>query len=168
MVDKAHLDALRDKYGNAAGGDIFEPHFQEVARSQFSGGDKRKWPFAGIPTFLDARGFPEAQDADDFGGLDIALLGVPMDLGVTNRNGTRFGPRALRTIERIGPYDHVLRTSPMGKAKIADIGDVPLLSRFDLARQPPCEHHCRRGQTLGQAVRSYADPHRRWRERLGQ
>jgi agmatinase len=134
MVDKAHLDALREKYGNASGGDIFDPHFQEVARSQFSGGDKRKWPFAGIPTFLDARAFPEAQDADDFGGLDIALLGVPMDLGVTNRNGTRFGPRALRTIERIGPYDHVLKTSPMGKAKIADIGDVPMLSRFDLAQ----------------------------------
>jgi guanidinopropionase len=134
MVDQAHLDALRGKYGNASGGDIFEPHFREVAESQFSGGDKRKWPFAGIPTLLDARNFPEAQDSPDFGGLDIALVGVPMDLGVTNRNGTRFGPRALRTIERIGPYDHVLRTSPMSRAKVADIGDVPLLSRFDLAQ----------------------------------
>ena len=102
MVDQAHLDALRAKYGNASGGDIFEPHFREVAQSQFKGGDKRKWPFAGIPTLLDAPGMPEAQDDEHFGGLDIALVGVPMDLGVTNRNGSRFGPRALRSIERIG------------------------------------------------------------------
>lgn len=75
---------------------------------------------------------PDAANSDDFGGLDIALLGVPMDLGVTNRNGTRFDPRAVRTIERIGPYDHVLKVSPLTQAKIADIGDVPLQSRFDL------------------------------------
>jgi len=134
MADKTHLEALRERYANASGGDIFNPDFRAVAQSQFKGGDKRKWPFAGIPTLLDARSFAEAQDADDFGGLDIALVGVPMDLGVTNRNGTRFGPRALRTIERIGPYDHVLRTSPLTIANVADIGDVPLTSRFDLAQ----------------------------------
>ena len=66
-------------------------------------------------------------------GIDIALLGVPMDLGVTNRNGSRFGPRAVRTIERIGPYDHVLKCAPFSMARIADIGDVPMQSRFDLA-----------------------------------
>lgn len=134
MTDQAHLDALRKKYGNAAGGDIFDPLFKQVAEAQFSGGDKRKWPFAGIPTLLDAQPMPDAANSDDFGGLDIALLGVPMDLGVTNRNGTRFGPRAVRTIERIGPYDHVLKVSPLTKAKVADIGDVPLQSRFDLAQ----------------------------------
>ena len=63
----------------------------------------------------------------------MALVGVPMDLGVTNRNGSRFGPRALRTIERIGPYDHVLKCAPFSKARIADIGDVPMQSRYDLA-----------------------------------
>jgi agmatinase len=134
MTDQQHLNALREKYGNAAGGDIFDPHFKAVAEAQFTGGDKRKWPFAGIPTLLDAPPMPDAASRDDFGGLDIALVGVPMDLGVTNRNGTRFGPRALRTIERIGPYDHVLRVSPMSRARIADIGDVPMESRFDLAR----------------------------------
>ncbi|MER8972347.1 MULTISPECIES: agmatinase [unclassified Mesorhizobium] len=134
MIDQAHLQALREKYGNASGGDIFDPHFREVAMAQFTGGDKRKWPFAGIPTLLDAPCMPEAANSDDFGGLDIALVGVPMDLGVTNRNGTRFGPRALRGVERVGPYDHVLRISPMSKARVADIGDVPMQSRYDLAR----------------------------------
>ena len=134
MADEAHLMALREKYGNASGGDIFDPHFTSVAEAQFTGGDKRKWPFAGIPTLLDAPAMPDAAAHDDFGGLDIALVGVPMDLGVTNRNGTRFGPRALRTIERVGPYDHVLRISPMSNARIADIGDVPMQSRYDLGR----------------------------------
>ena len=46
--------------------------------------------------------------------LDVALIGVPMDLGVTNRAGARLGPRAVRAIDRIGPYEHVLRVAPMG------------------------------------------------------
>ncbi|MFL5269808.1 MAG: agmatinase, partial [Stellaceae bacterium] len=70
----------------------------------------------------------------DFGGLDIALVGVPMDLGVTNRAGARFGPRAVRDIERIGPYNHALRVVPKAECQAADIGDVPMRSRFSLDR----------------------------------
>jgi agmatinase len=133
MIDSRKLQSLRDRYAQASGGDIFDPHFASVARSQFIGSDKRKWPFAGIPTLLDAPCRPDAQDLPDFGGLDVGLVGVPMDLGVTNRNGSRFGPRAVRTIERVGPYDHVLKCAPFAKARIADIGDVPMQSRYDLA-----------------------------------
>jgi agmatinase len=133
MVDSRKLQSLRDRYADASGGDIFDPHFASVALSQFTGSDKRKWPFAGIPTLLDAPCRPDAQDLPDFGGLDVGLVGVPMDLGVTNRNGSRFGPRAVRTIERVGPYDHVLKCAPFAEARIADIGDVPMQSRYDLA-----------------------------------
>ena len=133
MIDSRKLQSLRDRYANASGGDMFDPHFASVARSQFTSSDKREWPFAGIPTLLGAPCRPDAQELPDFGGLDVALVGVPMDLGVTNRNGSRFGPRALRTIERIGPYDHVLKCVPFSKARIADIGDVPMQSRYDLA-----------------------------------
>ncbi len=133
MIDSRKLQALREKYANASGGDIFDPLFASVAQAQFMGSDRRKWPFAGIPTLLDAPYRADAQDLPDFGGLDVALVGVPMDLGVTNRNGSRFGPRAVRTIERVGPYDHVLKCAPFSKARIADIGDVPMQSRYDLA-----------------------------------
>ncbi|KND16225.1 agmatinase [Pannonibacter phragmitetus] len=133
MVDQDKLAALRSKYANAAGGDIFNPRFREVAQAQFTGSDTRKWPFAGVPTFLDAPYVEEALDAAGQALLDVALIGVPMDLGVTNRNGSRFGPRALRTIERIGPYDHVMDVTPFSNARIADIGDVPMRSRYDLA-----------------------------------
>ena len=132
MTDLAKLNALREKYANASGGDIFDENFARVAKAQFTSGDRRKWPFAGIPTLVGAPCRPDLQDTADFGGLDIALLGVPMDLGVTNRNGSRFGPRAVRNIERIGPYDHVLKSSPLSTAKVADIGDGPMQSRYDL------------------------------------
>ena len=75
---------------------------------------------------------PDLAALPDFGGLNIALVGVPMDLGVTNRAGARLGPRAVRAVERIGPYEHVLRQVPLAEAKVADIGDVPMQSRFSL------------------------------------
>jgi agmatinase len=57
-----------------------------------------------------------------------------MDLGVTNRAGARLGPRAVRAVERIGPYEHALRVAPTAELAMADIGDVPMQSRFDLAQ----------------------------------
>jgi agmatinase len=132
MVDRDKLEALRARYADASGAHFYDPHFASVAAAQFSG-DKRKWPFAGLATLLGAEYRPEAAQREDFGGLDLALVGVPMDLGVTNRNGARFGPRAVRSVERIGPYEHVLRIAPLGACAIADIGDVPMRSRYDLA-----------------------------------
>jgi agmatinase len=55
-----------------------------------------------------------------------------MDLGVSNRAGARFGPRAVRTIERIGPYHPTFRGVPKGRARAADVGDVPFRSRYSL------------------------------------
>lgn len=132
-MDKDKLDALRARYLNAKGGDIHDAAFAAVAKQVFTAPDKRRWPFADPATLLGAPFVPDAA-ASDFAGLDVALVGVPMDLGVTNRAGARLGPRAVRAVERIGPYDHVLRVAPMGQLRVADIGDVPMESRFDLAR----------------------------------
>jgi agmatinase len=59
-------------------------------------------------------------------------VGVPFDLGVTHRPGARFGPRAVRDIARVGPFNHHTRMAPMALAKIADVGDVSLSQRYDL------------------------------------
>ena len=130
-MDKDELERLRAKYGSLSGDDIFDPEFRKVADTIFSNGT-RLAPYAGMPTFLTAPHQPIDPENPDFGDLQVAILGVPMDLGVTNRNGSRFGPRALRTIERIGPYNHVLRTAPVSDLRVADIGDVPFRSRFSL------------------------------------
>ena len=125
------LEALRAKYVGAMGGDIHDPAFAAVAASVFTTPDKRKWPFAGVSTLLGAPLLADAK-AQGFAGLDVALVGVPMDLGVTNRAGARLGPRAVRAVERIGPYEHALRVAPMSMLRVADTGDVPMRSRFSL------------------------------------
>jgi len=130
-MDRNKLEALRKQFAGGKGGDIADPEFARVARLQFRDGDRRKWPFADPATFLGAPFLPDAAGSD-FAGVDIALIGVPMDLGVTNRAGARLGPRAVRSVERIGPYEHVLRMTPSAEARIADIGDVPFRSRFSL------------------------------------
>lgn len=134
-ADSIHLERLRQRYANAAGADMFDPDFKAVAEKIFSGADGRKWPFSDVATFLDApyRADGLSKPVANLAGLDVALIGVPMDLGVTNRAGARLGPRAVRSVERIGPYEHVLRMAPMTQLKIADVGDVPMRSRFNLA-----------------------------------
>lgn len=130
-MDQDRLAKLRQRYAGAGGGDIHDPHFAKVAAAQFTG-DKRKWPFADVATFVGAPYRPDALSAPGLGGLDVAIIGVPMDLGVTNRAGARLGPRAVRAIERMGPMDHVLGTAPFTMLRAADIGDVPFRSRYSL------------------------------------
>ena len=123
--DPDRLADLRRKYGEAHGGELFNPDYRQVADKIFSASGTRLAPYAGVPTLLSAPYRPvDAQDPD-FGNLQVAMVGMPMDLGVTNRPGARFGPRALRTIERIGPYNHVLGCAPVQDLRVADIGDVP-------------------------------------------
>lgn len=131
--DDAALDRLRQRYASAGGGEMHDPHFKAVADMIFQGSDRRKWPFADPATFLDAPFVPDGLSPDTLAGLDVALIGVPMDLGVTNRAGARLGPRAVRAVERIGPYEHVLRVAPLGRLRVADVGDVALSSRYSLA-----------------------------------
>jgi agmatinase len=130
--DREKLESLRAKFGEAGGGEVHDPQFQRVAGQIFSKSGTRLAPFAGITTFLSAPYRPLDAENPDFGDLQVAILGMPMDLGVTNRPGSRFGPRALRQIERIGPYNHVLKCAPTYDLRVADIGDVPFRSRFDL------------------------------------
>ncbi|MCA1370731.1 agmatinase [Bradyrhizobium sp. BRP14] len=130
MPEILSLEELRARYANASGADIFCPEFRKVADQVFGEGDSRQAPYCGVPTLLKA---PLRQDpAAGFTDIDVALLGIPLDLGVTNRPGARFGPRAVRNVERVGPYDHVLRAVPAAHVRVADVGDVPFRSRFDL------------------------------------
>ncbi|TMI89333.1 MAG: agmatinase [Bacillati bacterium ANGP1] len=58
-------------------------------------------------------------------GLDVAILGIPFDGGVSFRPGARFGPKEIRSNSLlIRPYHPVLRTSPFSRLRVADCGDV--------------------------------------------
>ena len=130
MTSESDLARLREKYAGS-GAKIHDPEFARVGATQFKG-ETRVWPFSNPATFFGAPFRPDAPSLPDFGGLQAALVGVPMDLGVTNRAGARLGPRAVRAVERIGPYEHVLRRVPLDEVRMADVGDVPMQSRFSL------------------------------------
>jgi guanidinopropionase len=130
-MDKAELERLRARYGAASGADVQDPQFRKVVDLLFTG-DRRTKPYGDVSTFLDLPLRTDAPGLPGFGGLDVAVIGVPMDLGVTNRAGSRLGPRAVRAVERIGPYHHVHRRVPMAELRAADVGDVPFRSRYSL------------------------------------
>jgi agmatinase len=134
MTDPTRLAALRARYVNGEPEAVEDADFRRAHEMVFQGGaDRRTPPFSGVSTLLDAPYRPDASARGDFGDLQVALIGVPMDLGVTNRSGSRLGPRAVRQVERIGPYNHALRVTPLAECRVADIGDIPFRSRYSLA-----------------------------------
>jgi len=63
----------------------------------------------------------------DASGLDVALVGVPLDIGTSNRTGSRYGPRQIRAESvLVRPYGMATRAAPFDSFQIADVGDVPL------------------------------------------
>src|SRR5260370_40487778 len=103
MCDKAKLEALRAKYTGVKETEVAPAEFKKALALVFGQDYRRSMPYAGLSSLLDLPYRPEAPDLPDFGGLDLALVRVPLDLGVTNRAGARFGPRAVPAAERVGP-----------------------------------------------------------------
>jgi agmatinase len=66
---------------------------------------------------------------------DVAVLGVPYDMGTQYRSGARFGPRAIREASTLfsfghgGAYDHEDDAIylPMDKVRIVDVGDADMV-----------------------------------------
>src|SRR5262245_56658028 len=131
-MDRKKLEDLRTKYPADRPDASHLPEFKAAIDTIFAGTDRRPKPYEGVASLLGAPLRPDAMQRNDFAVLDVALVGVPMDLGVTNRPGARFGPRAVRAVERIGPYHPVHRLLPLSAVRAADIGDVPFRSRYSL------------------------------------
>ncbi|RQZ58759.1 agmatinase [Burkholderia sp. Bp9004] len=75
--------------------------------------------FGGIATMMR---LPQTDTTD---GLDVCFVGVPLDLGTSNRSGSRFGPRQIRTESvLLRPYNMATRAAPFDSLQVADIGDV--------------------------------------------
>jgi len=77
--------------------------------------------FGGLATMMRLPAQPDAA------GLDACFVGVPMDIGTSNRSGTRYGPRAIRAESSlIRPYNMATRAHPFDSLQVADIGDVAI------------------------------------------
>jgi guanidinobutyrase len=66
--------------------------------------------------------------------LDACFVGIPMDIGTSNRPGTRFGPRSIRAESSLlRPYNMATGAAPFDSMQIADIGDVAI-NTFNLKK----------------------------------
>ena len=67
-------------------------------------------------------------------GLDVAFVGIPLDIGTSNRPGTRLGPRQIRDESRmLRPFNMATGAAPFEHLQVADIGDVAI-NTFDLKK----------------------------------
>jgi guanidinopropionase len=83
--------------------------------------------YAEIPTFM------RTPLASSLSEIDIALIGVPFDIGATNRSGARHGPREIRNMSSlIRAYHPVTRVNPFELCRVADVGDVRVDNVFHL------------------------------------
>lgn len=85
--------------------------------------------YAGINTFLK---MPYLEDVNRVGDYDVAVMGVPFDIGTTYRSGTRFGPQAIRRISALyQTYNYELGVDLREQLKICDIGDVFTIANIE-------------------------------------
>jgi len=78
-----------------------------------------------MPRFAGQASFFRLPVHADARGLDVALIGMPVDIGTSNRSGARFGPRQIRAESvLVRPYGMATQAAPFDSFQIADIGDV--------------------------------------------
>jgi guanidinobutyrase len=84
--------------------------------------------FGGPATMMRLPSQPTAE------GLDACFVGIPMDIGASNRAGTRHGPRQIRAEScMVRPYNMATRAAPFDSLQVADIGDIAI-NTFNLPK----------------------------------
>ena len=87
-------------------------------------GEKYEPRYSGVATFMRR---PLRTGPEEWGDVDVGIIGVPFDGGVTNRPGARHGPRHLRDQSTLmGMVCHQTGVRPHDLANVADLGDVPI------------------------------------------
>ena len=96
--------------------------------------------------FLSFGGAPIAQDPAHLAGVDVAIVGAPMDDLVSDRPGTRFAPRAIRAAS-CPPGPHLeAGIDAFAELHIVDYGDAPVLPA------DPVHSHAAISKLIGEVV----------------
>jgi guanidinobutyrase / D-arginase len=78
-----------------------------------------------VPRFAGPATFARLPRLDEVPDVDVAIVGVPFDAGVSYRPGARFSPAHVRESSRLlRPYNPALAVSPFGRQQVADAGDI--------------------------------------------
>jgi agmatinase len=112
-------------------------------------GDVGKPDYAGLLTFS---GLPYTEDPADLAGVDAAIVGAPTDDLVSDRPGTRFGPRAIRAASGSVGRHLEAGVDALAELRVIDFGDAPVIPA-DAART-----HAAIEDTVGQVVDAGALP----------
>ena len=89
----------------------------------------RQYDVNAIPRFANMATFMRAPHRTDPTGLDVAMMGVPFDLGSSFRIGARHGPSQIREMSRhIRQVNYASGIAPFELCRIADMGDTPMNS----------------------------------------
>jgi agmatinase len=92
------------------------------------------------------------QDPAELRGVDVAIVGAPMDDLVSDRPGTRFAPRAIRAAScPPGPHLEV-GVDAFAELRIVDFGDAPVLPADAVRSHQAIE------ETVGQVLAAGAIP----------
>jgi agmatinase len=80
--------------------------------------------FAGLLTYA---GLPYTEDPAELDGVDVAIVGAPMDDLTTDGLGARFGPRAIRAAScPPGPHLEAGIDALGQELRVVDFGDAPV------------------------------------------
>jgi len=105
--------------------------------------------YAGLLTFA---GVPYTQDPAHLEGIDVAIVGAPMDDLVSDRPGTRFGPRAIRAASSPSGPELETAVDAISELRIVDFGDAPVLPA------DPVHSHAAIEATVAQVLAAGAVP----------
>jgi agmatinase len=105
--------------------------------------------YAGLLTFA---GVPYTQDAAHLDGVDVAIVGAPMDDLVSDRPGTRFGPRAIRAASSPSGQELETAVDAIAELRVVDFGDAPVLPA------DPIRSHAAIEATVAQVLAAGAIP----------
>ncbi len=85
-----------------------------------------------VPRYAGPSTFALLPEIDDVSDVDIAVVGIPFDAGVSYRPGARFGPSHVRESSRLlRPYNPAVDVSPFEVHQVVDAGDIAV-NPFDL------------------------------------
>jgi guanidinobutyrase len=99
------------------------------AGMEFTGMSDKNQPISGndLARFSGPNTFMRLPSAMSLEGLDVAILGIPMDIGTSWRSGTRFGPKQIRAESAmLRPYNLQTGAAPFDSLQMADIGDLAI------------------------------------------